>query len=325
MATLVTGGTGFVGSNIVKTLAQRGHEVVCFDRVAPDHLVRKYIEPWAERVTFVQGDILNMGDLERAANLNITKIVHAAAFNVYHPDIERDGSRSVVDVNVAGTANLLELARGLPLERFLYVSSAAVYGEGRSLDEVLCEDTGLYPSNLYGITKYVSELVTRRYGELHGIQTVSVRLTSAYGPMERATSNRALVSILCEWSGNLVRGEPIKLGDRPAGADHTYVADTAAGVCTILDSPSLSYDVYNLSAGRWITVEELIETLRELRPSLQVEDEPPKEQGAWRPSAPHGPIDVRRLKEDLGFSASFDLTRGIEHYLQWREDFSFRE
>ena len=63
-----------------------------------------------------------MGDLERAANLNITKIVHAPAFNVYHPDIERDGSRSVVDVNVAGTANLLELARGLPLERFLYVS-----------------------------------------------------------------------------------------------------------------------------------------------------------------------------------------------------------
>ena len=140
----------------------------------------------------------------------------------------------------------------------------------------------------------------------------------------KSYKQQGLVSILCEWSGNLVRGEPIKLGDRPPSGPHLRGRHRRWRLHHP-GFPSLSYDVYNLSAGRWITVEELIETLRELRPFLQVEDEPPKELGAWRPSAPHGPIDVRRLKEDLGFSASFDLTRGIEHYLQWREDFSFRE
>ena len=112
MATLVTGGTGFVGSNIVKTLAQRGHEVVCFDLRPPDALVQRYFEAYADRVTPVQGNILNMSDLEQAvSNHNVTKIVHAAVFTGIRPDIETEQSRSIVDINVTGTANLLDLAR----------------------------------------------------------------------------------------------------------------------------------------------------------------------------------------------------------------------
>ena len=327
MATLVTGGTGFVGSNIVKTLAQRGHEVVCFDLVAPDALMRKYVEPWAKQVSFIQGDILNMGDLERAAaQNNISKIVHAAVFTPSRGfGIEMERSRSIVDINIVGTANLLDLACGLSLERFLYVSSEAVYGEGRGTNEVEFEDAPLSPRNLYAVGKYASELLTRRYGELHGFQAVSTRLSYPYGPMERATGHRTRMSLFYQWTGNVVRGEPILVDDRTIARDYTHVADTAAGICAVLDAPSLSYDVYNVSVGCAIMLEEAIKALQGLRPSLQVVDNPSGATELGRPSTARGIRDATRLREDLRFKTSFDITSGLRDYLEWREAFSFRD
>ncbi len=196
MATLVTGGTGFVGSNIVRTLAQRGHDVVCLDLVAPDALVKDHVEPGTGQVTFVQGNILNEEDVERAAASGIDKIVHAAVFTGILPDIERDQSHSIVDINVMGTLNLLELARRRNVKRFIYVSSGSVYGDDIDSDELLHEDRPPKPRSLYAVGKYTSELLTRRYGELHGFPTASVRLGTPYGPMERITGHRANQSLL---------------------------------------------------------------------------------------------------------------------------------
>ena len=320
MATLVTGGTGFVASNIVKTLAQRGHTVVCLDLVAPDELVKAHIEPWADQVTFVQGDILNEEDVERAAPPDINKIVHAAVFTGILPDIEKGRSRSIVDINIMGTTNLLELARRRSVDRFVYVSSGSVYGDEAAPEEVLHEDTPTNPRSLYAVGKYASELLTRRFGELHEFQTASVRLGGPYGPMERVTGHRANQGILKAWTGNIVKGEPIEVADRSVKRSFSYVTDIAGGVCAVLDAPSLAHDVYNNSWAGWNSLDEVIAVLQELRPELRVIDV--AEQNL---SGRDNRMDVSRMQEDTGFSAQFDLASGLRDYLEWREATGFTE
>ena len=324
MATLVTGGAGFVGSNIVKGLAEGGHRVVCFDLTPADALLRNYLEPWAQNVTFVQGDILNVKDLEQAAaNQAIDKVVYAAVFTPSQwGNMETERSRDIVNVNIEGTVNLLDLAAASNLKRFLYVSSEAVYGDLSAGVALVHEDAPLRPRNLYAISKHASEQLTRRYGELHGFQTASVRLSYPYGPMERVTGHRSRMSLIYRWTGNVVRDEPIVVEDRTIGRDYTFTGDVASGIQAVLDAPTLPHDVYNLSAGRPITLEEVISALVELRPSLQVIDLLSQER---RPGAPQAVRDASRIKADLGFSPSHDMTAGLKACLEWREDSGFMD
>ena len=312
-----------MGSNIVKTLAERGHEVVCFDIVPPNDLLTRFVQHWAGKVTFVQGDILSPGDLEQVEGYNIDKMVHAAVFTGVLPEVEADRSRSIVDINVMGTTNLLELARRIKPQRFLYVSSGSVYGERPASEDELREDSDLHPHTLYESTKYVSELLTRRFGEMHGFHTVATRLASPYGPMERVTGHRANQSVVKDITGKIVRGEPIAVSDRNLGRDYTYVADIAAGICSVLDAANPSYFAYNVSCGRWVNLGDILDALMELRPGIQVVEALPGDDQDVSYGGSRSRMNVSRLREDIGFTAVHDLSAGLNAYLQWREDYGF--
>ena len=323
MATLVTGGTGFVGANIVRELARAGHQVVCYDLVPASALVQDFVQDCADSITFVQGDIL---DKDAVAGLagphSIDKIVHAAVYTVNDLSLETERGNVIVDINFAGTANMLELARSVSPGRFVYVSSGSAYGSAAGSDQTFNEELRVAPDNLYGITKYASELITRRYGELYGFSTASVRLSTPYGPMERVTGHRAVMSAPYQWTRQAVRGEDLAAHDLDEGRDYTYVADIANGIRTVLDAPTLSHDLYNLTNGTWYTFGQIIDTIRDLSPGSNVVEIPPSE-AVPNSATPRGPLSGHRLYHDVGWTPSYDLRSGLADYLEWRRNSGF--
>ncbi len=316
MVTLVTGGNGFVASNIVRVLAERGHRVVSLDISEPDGMLKAYLQPWRDRITFHTTDVLDLNALdELACEHSIDKVVHAVAYTPgSRGPVEHDYSRSIVEVNVMGTVNLLDLARRISVQRFLFVSSGAVY-EGVTAPRPLNEETFVHPKALYRISKYACERIAERYRELHGLDTVSVRLGGPYGPMERITGYRANMSLLHDWTGQAVRGEPIEVMPQPPG-DYTYVLDIASGLAAVLDAPHLPHRLYNLARGVATPTSRVVDAIREAYPAVKfVEPVPPDPASD---ETPH--VDVSRMREDFGFEATTDVLSGLKDYFKWRAE-----
>jgi nucleoside-diphosphate-sugar epimerase len=324
MATLVTGGVGFVGASIVRELAARGHEVVSYDVLAADALMEHFLGDLAERVTFIVGDILDTVGLDALRrDHSIDKIVHAAVFTVNRTDRETARSKDILDINLTGTGNLLELAREIGVQRFVYISSGAAYGLCRDPDQTYNEDDHPQPGNLYGITKLASEQFTQRYGQLHGFSAASLRVSTPYGPMERITGHRDNMSTPYQWTGAMLRGEPIALDTTDFGRDYTYVRDTGSAIATVVDAPELPHDLYNITNGAPVTGAQIQRTLAELFPETRIVDTEPAEPVGSSPGPTRGPLSGYRLWHDLGWVPQYDLAAGLADYVQWRRDSGF--
>jgi UDP-glucose 4-epimerase len=321
VTTLVTGGTGFVGGNLVKALAARGHRVVALDLAPPEALVAAHLAPWRDRVVFAQADVLTPEELERAAPADVTQIVHAAVSTGFERDVEAATGRTIVEINVLGTTNVLELARNRPVERFLYVSSASVYGAARGGTEPLTEASALEPRTLYELTKHASELIVRRYADLHGLNTISARLSGPYGPLERVTVHRTVQSFVKEWTAHIVRGEPVEVRNRSERHKLIHVSDVADALVALLQAPRLSHDVYNVCGLRTHTLGDVAETLLRLRPGIRVVDVG----GDGLEDSTLFRVDPTRIQRELGFKPRFDLESGLADYLAWRERHAFRD
>lgn len=317
MAVLLTGATGFVGRNIARTLLARGEQVVLFAPCPPP--ISGEAHP---RAAFVSGDIRSDEDLRRAFTAGpINRVVHAAAVT---PDASAEADRpdGVIEVNLIGTAKLMQAAYRAGVPRVLVLSSVAAYGSAEAgpdgrLDE---EATLPRPASLYGITKLATEGIVRRLGELHGLLTTTVRLGPCFGIGEHPTGLRPLLSPHWQCAEAARAGTECVL-PRALSADWIDVEDAANAIADLLAVPDPAPGPFNLGGGSVTTVAAWCEALAVLRPGFR-----------WRidPSVPtvrHGlatdraAMSTRRLRSAIGWAPDTnDLPRRAERYLAWRDD-----
>ena len=325
MATLVTGGTGFVGSNIVRELASRGHEVISLDVSPADNLNRRYLEDLESRVTFVTGSILNPSDLESLRqSYEIEKIVHAAVFTVNRVDLETARSRDIVDINITGTANLLELARLIGPQRFIYISSGSMYGMTRGPDQYFQRRRPVprrHPLRHNQGRQRGHHPAVRRTPRLSHRQPASQHPLRPHGAGYRPPRQ-------------YVYPPPV---DRPPGPgrahchrrhsdlgrDFTYVLDIASGIATVVDAPDLPHDRYNITNGVWVTGQQIQDTLKELYSETILLETGAEPVSNVSTSPARGPLFGYRLWRDFGWTPNYDLAAGLSHYVKWRREFGF--
>lgn len=322
MKVAVTGAHGFVGLNVVRTLAESGETVYAIGRRPPDSWVTRYLEPVAALVQHRRADLAERGQLAQAlAGDEVDAVVHAAVVTATTPQVERDESAWIVTVNTLGTLEALELAREKGSRRFVYISSPSAIGPAPR-DMPMTEEVRLQPDTLYGITKMASEAIVRRYGQIHALETASVRIAQPYGPGERATPSRVRTSPIYEWLRDLDAGRHLPTGPLDRARDWTYIDDTANGIALLATTPELPHVLYHLGAGRQVTIAEVIPALRPAYPDLSIDEH--LEPDALNPNIagpPRQPLDATRFREDFGWLPKTDIAEGMARYLQWWREF----
>ena len=325
---LVTGASGFVGSNIVKYLAERGRKVLGTTRNdgGPGPLVEDYLEGLEKNVSWVTLDLTDSDRVMKIANAyDLSGIIHAAVFTAVSKEVEQMSTRAILESNLLGTVNTLELARVAGVDRFVYVSSSGVYGSTED-PTVLVSESSPYPylnmSGFYSITKIASEKLTERYGQLFPMTTTSMRIAAPYGNMERPTRSRNLMGPIYRLLHHILteKKEIIKVKGLAYVRDWTFVMDTAKCLVSGLDAKEPLSPLYNASCEVNSSLEEILTAIQEV-PEVNFEwEEVEMDKDAdfsVKVSSLRGPLSIKKAREELGFKPQYDLKQGILEYCDW--------
>jgi len=301
MKILVTGGAGFIGSNVSDALVKDGHEVAVLDNLSTGK--EENINP---EVKFYNIDLLDMESLE-------------LAFREFKPDVvnhhaaQIDVRKSVEDpafdaeTNIIGSINLFELSINYGVRRIIFSSTGgALYGEPEKLPA--SEDTPIEPLSPYGVAKYCVENYLNYFKRLYSIERVILRYANVYGPRQDPLGEAGVVAI---FTGKILKGEtPVIYGDGAQTRDYIYVEDVVEANVLALNGKE---GVYNIGTGKETSVNELIEVFskvlgREIKPEYA----PPRIGEVHRIS-----LDGDRAKKELGFVPKYSLEEGIRKTIEW--------
>ncbi|MFM8560503.1 MAG: NAD-dependent epimerase/dehydratase family protein [Solirubrobacterales bacterium] len=302
MRTLVTGGAGFIGSNLVDALLGRGDEVTVIDDLSSGS--RENLAAALDAGTELQvGDIRDRDAVEQAFEAAKPELV-------FHLAAQMDVRRSMEDpgfdasVNVVGTANLLDAARRHDVGRFVNTSTGgAIYGDTDVMPTP--ETVTPEPVSPYGQSKQCAELYCGWAERLYGLPTVTLRYGNVFGPRQDPSGEAGVIAIFC---GRVLHGErPVVFGDGTATRDYTYVSDIVAANLAAADNPDAT-GAFNIGTGVESSVLEMIEALRKAAglEELEPEFKPPRKGELERSS-----LDVSLAESELGFKAAVSLDEGI--------------
>lgn len=318
VSVLVTGASGVVGVHAARALAESGERVVAFSTSGRTQVTDSLLAPVAAQVTHVIGDVRDREAVSRALRDHaVTAIVHAAGLTGEAQ--ARARTLDVVEVNVMGTANVLEAARQNDVRRIVYLGSSAEYGRRPDLEPIAEDETD--PEGMYAETKHLGYRLARRFRVLFDLEAVTCRVNSVYGPGTRFNQYRGLVgnTLVAHLCLAAARGKSVHLGgggDYPRG--WTHAADVAEGIRRIIAHPEPPRDVYNLASGRVYTVREVVDALLFVEPNARIT----VGDGAWeedpfQAANLRGPLDISRAREDLGFEPAVSLEEGLAAYVDW--------
>jgi UDP-glucose 4-epimerase len=302
MRTLVTGGAGFIGSNLVDALVARGDEVAVIDDLSSGK--RENLAGALDAGAKLHvGDIRNRDAVEQAFDAANPELV-------FHLAAQMDVRRSMEDpgfdasVNVVGTANLLDAARRHDVGRFVNTSTGgAIYGDTEVMPTP--ETVTPEPVSPYGQSKQCAELYCGWAGRLYGLPTVTLRYGNVFGPRQDPAGEAGVIAIFC---GRVLDGErPIVFGDGTATRDYTFVSDIVAANLAAADNRDAA-GAFNIGTGVESSVLEMVDALRKAAglETLEPEFKPPRQGELERSS-----LDVSLAERELGFKAVVSLDEGI--------------
>ena len=307
---LVTGAAGFIGSHVVDRLLDDGCQVYgldCFDDFYDPEIKRRNLSDARARDAFQfrKADIRDNDSLEKIfGEQRFDVVVHLAALAGVRPSVIAPAH--FVDVNLLGSAVLLEKVRDYDVPKFVFASSSSVYGVHSPTPFVETDDVD-HPISPYAATKRAGEHLCYTHHDLHGTHITCLRFFTVYGPRQRP---EMAIHKFTRW---IEDGEPVTVfGDGTALRDFTYVADVVDGVVASMNRAE-GYRVYNLGSGRTVELKGLIEMIEGALGKKAILEFQPQQPG----DVPQTFADITLARDELDYSPAFPLERGIQEFVTW--------
>jgi UDP-N-acetylglucosamine 4-epimerase len=312
---LVTGGAGFIGSNLCEELLRLGNEVVCFDNFATgkkDNIIKFLENP---NFTFIKGDIRKLENCLKATK-DIDYVLHQAALGSVPRSIKDPITSN--EVNVSGFLNMLLASRDNGVKRFVYAASSSTYGDSESMPKV--EDVIGKPLSPYAITKYVNELYADIFSKTYGLETIGLRYFNVFG--RKQDPNGAYAAVIPKFVSQLMKGEsPVINGDGNYSRDFTYIDNVIqANLLSLVTTNEKAINtVYNVAYGDRNTLNDLMKYLKEYLSEFDSKISTieviygPTRSG----DIPHSHASITKAKEKLDYNPQFTLQQGLKEAVKW--------
>jgi UDP-N-acetylglucosamine/UDP-N-acetylgalactosamine 4-epimerase len=312
---LVTGGAGFIGSNLVEKLLWLGAHVSCLDNFATGH--RHNIAPFMQDSNFrlIEADIRELKTCLLACE-NQDIVFHQAALGSVPRSIHDPITSN--DVNVSGFLNMIISARDAGVGRFVYAASSSTYGDSEHLPKV--EEIIGKPLSPYAITKYVNELYADVFARTYGFQSIGLRYFNVFG--KKQDPEGAYAAVIPKWVKQFIRHEnPIINGDGNYSRDFTYIENVVQAnlLAASTDDPAALNQVYNVAFGDRTTLNQLAGWLREILASYDpgIADVEIIHGDFRKGDIPHSLASVDKAKKLLGYNPQYNLRAGLEEACKW--------
>lgn len=302
---LVTGGAGFIGSNIAEKLGHQGKQVRVLDNLSTGRRENLRVLADFDSIEVIEGDITDTDVVERAMD-GVEFVLHQAAL----PSVPRSIKDPISSnrVNVEGTLNLLEAARKAEVKRFVYASSSSLYGdpppESAKLPKV--EDQPLNPKSPYAVSKYAGERYTVQYYSLFGLETVALRYFNVFGPRQDPTSEYS--AVIPKFISLIQRGKaPTIYGDGETSRDFTYIENNVRANLLACSVDGIGGEVFNIACGTSHTLNSLATTLGGLMGSSLEPEYAPERPGDVK----HSLAAIEKARSLLGFEPGVGFEEGL--------------